>query len=67
MLPYAPRVFNSICFQDETDEMKEKIKMISQQLEQQKEYVAYKEVQLTKNDTGKPGAGGRTVTTRGVC
>lgn len=26
--------------------------MISQQLEQQKEYVAYKEVQLTKNDTG---------------
>jgi len=27
--------------------------MISQQLEQQKEYVAYKEVQLTKNDTGK--------------
>jgi len=27
--------------------------MVSQQLEQQKEYVAYKEVQLTKNDTGK--------------
>lgn len=36
------------------DDMREKIKMISQQLEQQKEYVAYKEVQLTKNDTGKP-------------
>lgn len=34
------------------DEMKEKIQMISQQLEQQKEYVAYKEVQLTKNDIG---------------
>lgn len=39
--------------QDETDEIKDKIKMISQQLEQQKEYVAYKEMQLTKNDTGK--------------
>ncbi|XP_025417535.1 cilia- and flagella-associated protein 58-like [Sipha flava] len=36
---------------DEKDEMKDKIKMISQQLEQQKEYVAYKEVQLTKKDT----------------
>ncbi|XP_026820655.1 cilia- and flagella-associated protein 58-like [Rhopalosiphum maidis] len=36
---------------DETDEIKDKIKMISQQLEQQKEYVAYKEMQLTKNDT----------------
>lgn len=38
--------------QDEIDEMNDKIKMISQQLEQQKEYVAYKEAQLTKNDTG---------------
>ncbi|KAL4090850.1 hypothetical protein QTP88_025616 [Uroleucon formosanum] len=36
---------------DETEDIKNKIKMISQQLEQQKEYVAYKEVQLTKNDT----------------
>ncbi|KAL5233330.1 hypothetical protein ACI65C_000740 [Semiaphis heraclei] len=36
---------------DEIDDIKDKIKMISQQLEQQKEYVAYKEVQLTKNDT----------------
>lgn len=33
--------------------MKEKTKMISQQLEQQKEYVAYKEAQLTKNDSGE--------------
>lgn len=33
--------------------MKEKTKMISQQLEQQKEYVAYKETQLTKNDSGE--------------
>jgi len=33
--------------------MKEKIKMISQQLEQQKEYIAYKETQLAKHDTGK--------------
>lgn len=32
--------------------MKDKIKMISQQLEQQKEYVAYKEELLTKKDTG---------------
>ncbi|XP_060873661.1 cilia- and flagella-associated protein 58-like [Metopolophium dirhodum] len=36
---------------DETEDIKDKIKMITQQLEQQKEYVAYKEVQLTKNDT----------------
>ncbi|XP_022182127.1 cilia- and flagella-associated protein 58-like [Myzus persicae] len=36
---------------DEMEDIKNKIKMISQQLEQQKEYVAYKEVQLTKNDT----------------
>lgn len=35
------------------EDIKDKIKMVSQQLEQQKEYVAYKEVQLTKNDTGK--------------
>lgn len=35
------------------DEMKNNIKMLSQQLEQQKEYIIYKEVQLTKNDTGK--------------
>lgn len=35
------------------DDMKDRTKMISQQLEQQKEYVAYKEMQLTKNDTGK--------------
>lgn len=45
---------NLIFLQDEKDEMKDKIKMISQQLEQQKEYVAYKEVQLTKKDKGKP-------------
>lgn len=32
--------------------MKEKTKMISQQLEQQKDYVEYKEMELTKNDTG---------------
>lgn len=31
--------------------------MISQQLEQQKEYVAYKEMQLMKNDTGKSTVG----------
>ncbi|XP_050424548.1 cilia- and flagella-associated protein 58-like [Adelges cooleyi] len=36
---------------DEAEEMKEKLKMAAQQLEQQKEYVAYKEIQLTKNDT----------------
>lgn len=38
---------------DEVDEMKNKVIMISQQLEQQKEYVTYKEVQSTKNDIGK--------------
>lgn len=45
------------------DEINDKTKMISQQLEQQKEYVAYKEAQQAKNDSGKPrsvrfGAGG---------
>jgi len=45
--------YYNICLQDEADEMKEKIKMISQQLEQQKEYVIYKEIQLTKHDTSK--------------
>lgn len=43
-----------VCPQEETDETRDKIKMISQQLEQQKEYVAYKEAQLAKNDTGRP-------------
>ncbi|XP_050524509.1 cilia- and flagella-associated protein 58-like [Daktulosphaira vitifoliae] len=42
---------NTLEAKDDVEEMKEKFKMVSQQLEQQKEYVAYKEMQLAKNDT----------------